>query len=87
MKINNFRPSGVNPYKNQMNKLDQVEKATNKKSDKVEISAEAKEMQQVPSLEQERQMKVDKLKIEVENGTYKPHPTEIAKSMIQFYKK
>ena len=87
MKINNFRPSGVNPYKNQMNKLDQVEKSVNKKKDKVEISIEAKEMQQVSSLEQERQMKVDKLKIEVENGTYKPQPTEIAKSMIQFYKK
>ena len=44
-------------------------------------------MQQISSLEQERQMKVDKLKIAVENGTYKPQPTEIAKSMIQFYKK
>ena len=44
-------------------------------------------MQQVSSLEKERQMKVDELKSQVENGTYKPQPTEIAKSIIQFYKK
>ena len=24
MKINNFRPSGVNPYSNQQNKMDQL---------------------------------------------------------------
>ncbi len=45
MKINNFRPSGVNPYKNQLNKLEQLEKEPDKKTDVVEISTEAKEMQ------------------------------------------
>ena len=87
MKINNFKPSGVNPYKNQLNKLEQMEKGPNKKKDVVEISAEAKEMQQVSPFEKERQIKVDELRIQVENGTYKPQPSEIAKSIINFYKK
>ena len=87
MKINNFKPSGVNPYKNQLNKLEQMEKGPNKKKDVVEISAEAKEMQQVSPFEKERQIKVDELRIQVENGTYKPQPSEIAKSIINFYKR
>ena len=87
MKINNFKPSGVNPYKNQLNKLEQMEKGLNKKKDVVEISTEAKEMQQVSSYENDRQIKVDELRSQVENGTYKPQPSEIAKSIINFYKK
>ena len=87
MKINNFKPSGVNPYKNQLNKLEQMEKGPNKKKDVVEISTEAKEMQQVSSFEKDRKIKVDELRSQVENGTYKPQPSEIAKSIINFYKK
>lgn len=87
MKINNFGPSGINPYKRQLNKLDQIEATSTKKMDKVEISSAAKGLQYVSSLENERQQKVDELKIQVENGTYKPNSVDIAKSMIQFYKK
>ena len=87
MKINNFKPLGVNPYKNQLNKLEQMEKGPNKKKDVVEISTEAKEMQQISSFEKDRKIKVDELRSQVENGTYKPQPSEIAKSIINFYKK
>ncbi|MDE3840155.1 flagellar biosynthesis anti-sigma factor FlgM [Bacillus methanolicus] len=85
MKINNFGPSGVNPYKRQMDKLNQVERSAGKKADKVEISTEAKELQLVLQLENERQVKVNELKMQVENGTYKPNPKEIAKGIYQFY--
>ena len=64
-----------------------MEKGPNKKKDVVEISTEAKEMQQVSSFENDRQIKVDELRSQVENGTYKPQPSEIAKSIINFYKK
>lgn len=86
MKINNIGPSRINPYNQQMNKLDQVEATTKKKMDKVEISSIAKGMQYVSSLENDRQQKIDELKIQVENGTYKPNSTDIAKGIIQFYK-
>lgn len=87
MKINNQGLSGINPYKRQQNKLDQIESAAKKKMDKVEISTVAKDLQSISAYENERQEKVEKLKIQVENGTYKPNSTEIAKSILQFYKK
>ena len=87
MKINNFRPSGVNPYSNQQNKMDQLGKLKHKKTDVVEISREAKEMQSISSIEKERQTKVEELKAQVENGTYNLQPNQIAKSMIDYYRK
>lgn len=87
MKINNFGTSGVNPYKRQMNKLDNATKTTANATDKIEISTTAKEMQQVSQYAVNRQTKVDELKIQVENGNYKVNPTEVAKSILNFYKK
>ncbi|PLR90816.1 flagellar biosynthesis anti-sigma factor FlgM [Bacillus sp. T33-2] len=86
MKINNIGSSGINPYKRQMNKLDNVGKASGKQADKVEISATAKEMQQSSQVSTERHQKVEELKVQVENGTYKLNPKEVAKSIINFYK-
>jgi negative regulator of flagellin synthesis FlgM len=86
MKINNFGTHRVNPYNRQMNKLDELKKAE-KPVDKVEISSTAKAMQQVTEVEQQRAKKVEDLKIQVQNGTYKPNPQEIAKSIADFYSK
>lgn len=86
MKINNFGTHRVNPYNRQLNKLDEMKKAE-KPVDKVEISSTAKAMQQVSEVEQQRAMKVEDLKIQVQNGTYKPNPQEIAKSIADFYSK
>ncbi|RSD25205.1 flagellar biosynthesis anti-sigma factor FlgM [Mesobacillus subterraneus] len=85
MKINNIGPSGINPYKRQMNKLDAAANTQNKKADKVEISSTAKEMQQLSQVSDLRQKKVEELKIQVENGTYKVNTKETAKSIINFY--
>ncbi|TKC17025.1 flagellar biosynthesis anti-sigma factor FlgM [Robertmurraya kyonggiensis] len=88
MKINNnIGPSGINPYKRQMNKLEQVGATASTKLDKVEISSIAKGLQNINSVEVERQQKVDELKIQVENGTYKPNSVDIANGILQFYKK
>ena len=87
MKINSFGTQGVNPYKRQMNKMEAANKAEGKTADKVEISAAAKEMQEVSQLSQQRQAKIDQLKIQVENGTYKLDPKETAKSMVDFFNK
>ncbi|WP_226085910.1 MULTISPECIES: flagellar biosynthesis anti-sigma factor FlgM [Mesobacillus] len=87
MKINNnFGPSGINPYKRQMNKLDAAASSQNKKADKVEISSTAKEMQQLSQISVDRKQKVEELKIQVENGTYKLDSKETAKSIINFYR-
>lgn len=88
MKINNnIGPSGINPYKRQMNKLDAAANMQSKKADKVEISSTAKEMQQISQVSMERKQKVEDLKIQVENGTYKLDPKETAKSILNYYNK
>jgi negative regulator of flagellin synthesis FlgM len=86
MKINNFGTNRINPYNRQINKMDELKK-TEKPVDKVEISSTAKAMQQLSEVEQLRQKKVEELKVQVENGTYKPNPQDIAKSIIDFYGK
>lgn len=87
MKINPFGQSGINPYKRQMNQQDIASKPVSKAADKVEISSSAKEMQQISKVSTERQAKVEELKTQVENGTYKVNPTAIAKSLVDFYSK
>ena len=67
--------------------MDQLGKLKHKKTDVVEISREAKEMQSISSIEKERQTKVEELKAQVQNGTYKLQPNEIAKSIIDYYRK
>lgn len=84
MKINNFGTHRINPYNRQMNKLDELKKAE-KPVDKVEISSTAKAMQQLSDVEQQRAKKVEELKIQVENGTYKPNSKDIARSIADFY--
>lgn len=86
MKINNFGPSGINPYKRQMNAIDNTAKTSKQKADKVEISTTAKEMQQISSYSAQRQEKVEALKVEIENGNYKVNTKEVAQSLYNFYK-
>jgi negative regulator of flagellin synthesis FlgM len=85
MKINNIGSSGINPYQKSLNKIDTSNQA-GKKTDKVEISSAAKEMQQTSQVEKERQAKVDQLKIQVQNGQYTIDPKAVAKSIVNFYK-
>ncbi|MEK3888048.1 flagellar biosynthesis anti-sigma factor FlgM [Bacillus sp. FSL K6-3431] len=85
MKINPFRPVEYNPYKQKVNKVEQ-QPATGK-TDKVEISAKAKEMQQIPSITKEREARIAKLKEQVQNGTYEIKPDDIAESIAEFYKR
>lgn len=84
MKVNPFRPVEYNPYKQKVNKVEQ--KSATGKTDKVEISARAKEMQQIPSIAKEREMRIAELKEQVKNGTYEVNPKEIAESMAKFYR-
>ncbi len=86
MKINHIGPSGINPYKrNQMNQ--QPKSVSSFKEDKVEISTEAKGLQEMNQIQTAREEKVNKLKIAVENGTYKVDPNVVANKMIDFYYK
>ncbi|MCR2822352.1 flagellar biosynthesis anti-sigma factor FlgM [Lederbergia panacisoli] len=84
MKINPFRSVEMNPYKKQLNKLEKQPAIA--KTDKVEISAEAKEMQKLPSIVKEREVRVAELKNQIQNGNYKVDLKEVAKGIAKFYK-
>lgn len=86
MKINSMGPSGVNPYKRQMNKMDHAARQISKAADKVEISSTAKEMQQVSQFANARQEKIEALRAQIANGTYEINPKETAKGILDFYK-
>ncbi|MFS0783693.1 flagellar biosynthesis anti-sigma factor FlgM [Bacillus sp. 1P06AnD] len=86
MKINNIGPAGMNPYKQNMNKLDGLQKSTYKK-DQIEISSTAKEMQQSSQIVSQRQARVEDIKVSIENGTYSIDPKATAKSIVNFYSK
>jgi len=87
MKINNYGTQGINPYK-KVNKVEQSNKAEGTKgADKVEISAAAKELQQVSQVSAARTEKIDALKKQVQSGTYEVNPQEVAKSILNFYSK
>lgn len=87
MKINNIGQTGMNPYKNNLSKLDDVKQSSFNKKDKLEISSTAKELQHTSQVVTQRQAKVEELKISVENGTYKVNPRETAKALLNFYSK
>jgi negative regulator of flagellin synthesis FlgM len=86
MRIDKFGLMGVNPYRRQFDKEMQAKKPVAKQDqDKVEISAAAKELQQISQSTVERQEKVRKLKEQVQNGTYQIDVKAIAKSIYKFY--
>ncbi|KWW20849.1 MULTISPECIES: flagellar biosynthesis anti-sigma factor FlgM [Bacillaceae] len=87
MKINNVGVTGVNPYNLQANKAGNIKESKANAKDKVEISSAAKEMQQLSPIPAARQAKVDELKKQVENGTYKLNAQATAKGLIDFYRK
>ncbi|GGE84944.1 flagellar biosynthesis anti-sigma factor FlgM [Priestia taiwanensis] len=85
MRINSFGVNGINPYKQQMNKMNNMAKAM-AKEDKVEISSKAKEMHEVSKVVLDRQERVEQLKQQIENGTYQIDSKDIAKSMASYYR-
>lgn len=88
MRINPYNSQGINPYNRQNNSQGKTNnKPAGKTKDQVEISAAAKDMQQVSQTETERQAKIDQLKLQVENGTYKVDPKTVAQSIVNFYTK
>ncbi|WP_246942753.1 flagellar biosynthesis anti-sigma factor FlgM [Bacillus pinisoli] len=86
MKINNINSLNVNPYKKNLNKVQSSGKAADR-TDKVEISSAAKEMQVTSKVATERLDKVQALKQQIEAGTYQVDAEAVAKSVIQYFSK
>lgn len=87
MKISNYRPTGINPYQRELNKTENaVKSGSSKTADKIEISKEALRLQK-QQVDPARQEKIQDLKRQIEDGTYTIDYTEVARKMIQSFKK
>ncbi|QOY37017.1 flagellar biosynthesis anti-sigma factor FlgM [Anaerobacillus isosaccharinicus] len=81
----------INPYGNIQNiykksiEKQQPKADVSKKADKLEISTEAKLMQQETRISTERKEKVEQLKAQVQSGEYKVNPQEVAKKFYEFW--
>lgn len=87
MKIERFNTPAVNPYRSQQMKVDQAKQTSQMKTDKLEISSEAKKLSTATPIETERQQRVQQLKAQVQSGDYQVDAKELASSMLSYYNK
>ncbi|MGD7043335.1 flagellar biosynthesis anti-sigma factor FlgM [Jeotgalibacillus proteolyticus] len=86
MKINSINSANLNPYARQQAKVDQSDAQKLQKADKLEISSQAKEMQESSSIQAQRQEKLDQLKLTIENGTYQADPKQTAADLLKHFR-
>lgn len=86
VKIHGTNHSNFNPYQKQFNK--QAETVSKQpQSDKLQISDQAKKMQQGDKVQSQREVRVNEIKQAVENGTYQVDSKETARKMLSFWSK
>lgn len=85
MKINNIGVRAINAY-NPTQPIKKSEKTAASFADKIEISSQAKEMQTTSSYSATRAEKVDQLKAEIDNGSYKVDARKVAQDMLNYYR-
>lgn len=83
MKINPYN-NIQNIYKKQVDRAQPKAEVT-KKKDELQISTEAKLMQQESRITTERKEKVEALKEKVQNGEYKVNSEEVARKFYDFW--
>lgn len=86
MRINGPNHLNFNPYKQQMEKHDQMKKTSNR-SDELEISKEAMKLQENNQPNEARTNRVQEIKQQVANGEYKVNVEETAQKMIDFWRR
>lgn len=83
MKINHFGPMGMNPYRRMIPKTVFADKGNAK--DQIEISVQAKKLQQQSIIHTNRQVKIAELKNKIDNGTYQIDPQQLAQKIHHYY--
>ncbi|RKL68327.1 flagellar biosynthesis anti-sigma factor FlgM [Salipaludibacillus neizhouensis] len=85
MKINPMH--SVKAYQKSQEVQERQKKDHVKKQDQVEISPEAKKLANTPGISADRMERVQEVKEQVNNGTYKVNPEEVAKKLYDFWNK
>ena len=86
MKINGPNQTNFNPYKQQLQKQTEVKKDIPTK-DQIEISNQAKELQEKDKTSEKRASYVQEIKQAVDSGSYKVNPEKVAQKMLDFWSK
>ncbi|MFD1020299.1 flagellar biosynthesis anti-sigma factor FlgM [Thalassobacillus hwangdonensis] len=86
MKINGPNQPNFNPYQKQLNNQTELKKGAGNQ-DRIEISSQAKQMQEGAKVDPARQNYVNQIKQSVDNGEYKVDAQATAKKMIDFWSK
>ncbi len=86
MKIERYNLPAVNPYKTNHLKAEQTEQKTKVKTDKLEISSEAKHLSETSPFTVERNERVQDLKAQVQAGTYEVNPEQLASNLVKYFK-
>ncbi len=86
MKIQKFNLPAINPYKTNQLKEDQLEQRTKMKTDKIEISTEAKQLSEKSPFTIERNERVQQLKNQIEAGTYEVDAEHLASNLVKYFK-
>ena len=87
MKITSFSVNSINPYNKQQRSLKAAESKSTLATDKIEISSAAKEMSASSTFNTERAQKVQRLKEEIQSGTYQVDSRKVAEDMLNYYRK
>lgn len=87
MKIPKINIPQVNPYKANEMKMQKTAEKTTQRADKLEISSEAKHLSEASSYTVARNEKVQAIQKQIESGTYKVNPDQIAQGLINYYNK
>ncbi|HET7626970.1 MAG TPA: flagellar biosynthesis anti-sigma factor FlgM [Bacillales bacterium] len=85
MKIDGVNHSNYHPYKHAAD--GNVPKQGAQRKDHLEISTQAKQLQQKPPVAIEREQKVERIKNEIESGQYRVDAQETAKKFYEFWMK
>jgi len=87
MKIPKINIPAINPYKANELKTDKVERKAQPQTDKLEISSQAKQLSEVSSYSVERNEHVQAIKAQIDAGTYKVNPEQLASKLLSYYNK
>lgn len=87
MKIPKINIPAVNPYRANDLKTEKVTQKPQHQSDKLEISSEAKTLSEVSTFTTERNEHVQAIKAQVDAGTYKVNPEQLAQKLLSYYNK
>lgn len=86
MKIHGPNQPNINAYKNQIQQHPAKKPAINRE-DQLQISSEAKKLLESEQPNAQRAARVDKLKEEVESGTYKIDHNKLAEKLFDLWTK